>query len=153
MSVSSAYGREGRKRMSDLGDDINKEIVHDLQRDLQGAMDVLPTTVSLTYGNATGGKKPYDQHDEVIAVLSFSETGFGFGEVAIKQTRAGVFIDTECMDMERIKRYFGMLLDSAITDTEEDPRLHALYNSEMGRRCGPGCDVCRKNGVVFGEDE
>ncbi len=84
---------------------------------------------------------------KAVVVLSFSEPGFGFGEVSLIQTPAGLFIDTECMSLERVKKYFMSLLDSAITDNEQDPLKHALYNQETGTRCGGGCSMCFPDGA------
>lgn len=81
--------------------------------------------------------------ERVSLVLAFSESGFGFGEIAIVQTVDGVFLDAEYMSVERVKRYLSALIDKAITDTDKDPERHALYNKVMGRSCGPGCKVCR----------
>jgi hypothetical protein len=115
--------------------------------DLREVMDGLPTNVTLTFASMKRregvAEDDYETPPEqVTVVLSFSEKGFGFGEVAIKQTAEGVFLDTECMNVERVKRYVMALLDKAITDNDNDPERHALYGRVMGRSCGPACKVC-----------
>lgn len=79
---------------------------------------------------------------KIVIVLQFSEPGFGFGEVTLIQTPEGLFVNTEYMRLERVKGFFSKLLDSAITDWDEDPERHALYNRVMGSRCGAGCRLC-----------
>jgi len=64
------------------------------------------------------------------------------GEVCLKQTPEGLFLDTECMSLDRVKRYLALLLDQAITDNDQTPEKHQLYNRVMGRQCGEGCPVC-----------
>ena len=113
--------------------------------DLQEVLDRFPTRVALSYARfVPGSENPEDflPPKEVVVVLEFSETGFGFGEVCIHQTSEGVFLDTEHMSLERVKGYFSALLDKAILDTDKDPEKHALYNRVMGRRCGERCRAC-----------
>jgi hypothetical protein len=104
--------------------------------------------VSLRYADCKAGVPKEGEHEfgplpeMVMFVLQFSESGFGFGEVAIKQTAQGVFVDTECMGVDRVKKYLAALVDSAITDHDQDPEKHALYNEVMGRGCGARCRVC-----------
>lgn len=121
---------------------------------LNAALGSLPSKVEIQYASCK--KQPelpegmggivlgcdMDVPLEAVVVLSFSEPGFGFGEITLIQTPAGVFLDTECMNLDRVKKYFMALLDSAITDREEDPTKHALYNQETGTRCGEGCSMC-----------
>lgn len=121
---------------------------------LEEALAGIPARVALTYARYKPGKPmPKSSRKvrlsieepppaEVVVVLQFSEPGFGFGEVCLKQTPEGVFLDTECMSLDRVKRYFGQLLDSAITDIDQDPKRHKLYNRAKRRSCGPGCSVC-----------
>ena len=114
-------------------------------KDLDEIMDGFSTGVSLSYARSTfpeGADPLEDPPSEVVLCLQFSEKGFGFGEVTLKQTPEGVFLDTEHMSLKRVKRYFEMLLDSAITDTEQDPEKHALYNKVTGTRCGEQCILC-----------
>jgi hypothetical protein len=118
-----------------------------MSSDLQKAMDGLPTNVTLSFASMKRREGIADDDwetppEKVVVVLAFSEKGFGFGEVAITQTSEGVFVDTECMNLERVKRYFSALLDKAILDTDSDPVRHALYNRVKGRSCGPRCKVC-----------
>lgn len=114
---------------------------------LKELMDKMPTAVSLGYARSEPSAEPSEEDPcpppkEVVVVLSFSEKGFGFGEVTVVQTAEGVFLDTECMSLERVKRYFAALLDQAITDGDEDPEKHRLYNRVMQRTCGDHCGVC-----------
>lgn len=113
--------------------------------ELEQVFEGLPTRVALSYvrctpasGDTPRGTPP----SEVVVIVSFSEKGFGFGEVCLKQTPEGLFLDTERMNLNRVKRYFMHLLDSAVTDNDQSPDNHALYNRVMGRQCGPGCSVC-----------
>lgn len=103
----------------------------------------LPTKVSLGYASSEPGE-PIDEAPpkKVVVVLQFSEKGFGFGEVTIQQTPEGVFLDTECMSLDRVKGYFNALLDAAITDRDDDPERHALYNRVTGRSCNSACPAC-----------
>jgi hypothetical protein len=104
--------------------------------------------VSLRYADCKAGVPKEGEHEwdtppeKVVFVLQFSESGFGFGEVTIMQTAQGVFVNTECMSLDRVKKYLAALVDSAITDNEQDPEKHALYSEVMGRGCGPRCRVC-----------
>lgn len=119
-------------------------------------MKGLPTQVTLWYASRKNGKAKKGQHafevppEEVVVVFNFSESGFGFGEIAIKQTKDGVFIDTECMGKDAVKRYLGMLVDSAITDHDKDPVKHGRYSKAMGRSCGPACSACFPEFVCVG---
>jgi hypothetical protein len=123
---------------------------------LEQVMECLPTQVSLSYGSCVAGEPKEGQHPlevppkRVTVVFQFSEKGFGFGEIAIVQTPQGVFVDTECMNPDRVKKYLASLVDSATHDTEQDPEKHALYNQVMGRSCGGRCLACFPDGV---EDE
>jgi hypothetical protein len=103
-------------------------------KSFQEIVDGMPTEVSIGAAFKDG--------DTIVIFLNFSEEGFGFGEVTINQTPEGVFLDTEHMGKEKCLRYFAMLLDKAITDTDMDPARHALYNREMGRTCADGCVAC-----------
>ncbi|MHB8107911.1 MAG: hypothetical protein ACYDH4_10885 [Candidatus Cryosericum sp.] len=117
---------------------------------LQDTLDKFPTEVWLTYAKCEPGEPLKDDGRKVVLgieqpppkrvviALEFSVQGFGFGEVTLIQTPKGVFLDTERMSLERVKKYFAMLLDGAITDWEEDPEKHKLYDEETGR----GCAVC-----------
>jgi hypothetical protein len=114
---------------------------------LQNVMDGLPTNVALSYAHTKkrDGVASDDFEStpkEVVVVLTFSEKGFGFGEVAIMQTDDGVFVNSECMSRDRVRRYLLALLDNAVFDTDTDPDHHALYNRVMGRTCSDGCLIC-----------
>lgn len=116
--------------------------------DFHEVLKGLPTRVCLGYAAYKQGVPKEGQHpwevepDEVVVSIEFSESGFGFGEVTIKQTPQGIFVNTECMSLERVKKYLAALVDSAITDNDQDPEKHALYNEVMRRGCGPRCRVC-----------
>lgn len=125
--------------------------------DFKAVMETIPTRVAFSYARYEPGEerppKPGETvrlaideppPKEVVVVLQFSEKGFGFGEIAIHQTPEGVFVDTEHMSLDRVKRYFNELLDSAITDNDMDPVKHALYNKVTRRQCGPACPVCNR---------
>ena len=120
---------------------------------LEQVLAVIPARVTLTYARHKPGKPmPKSSRKvrlaieappaEVVVVLQFSEPGFGFGEIALKQTPSGLFLDTEHTSLAQARGYFAQLLDSAVTDIDQDPKRHKLYNRVMGRRCGPGCPVC-----------
>lgn len=126
------------------------------EKDMKAVLETIPTQVTLCYARFEPGEEPETEGrtvmlgyempppKEVVVGLQFSEKGFGFGEVSLKQTPEGVFLDTEHMSIERVKRYFCELLDSAITDNDQDPKKHALYNRVMKRQCGPACPVCNR---------
>jgi hypothetical protein len=102
----------------------------------------VPSHVSLDHAFTESGDGEDDPPKRVSIILQFSESGFGFGEIVIIQTPAGVFIDTERTSLDRVKRYMNALLDSAILDTDQDPERHALFNKERGQWCGKGCVMC-----------
>ena len=118
----------------------------DVERDLEKVLATLPNAVNLSYGRTDGGsdEDPSVTPDRVVASFNFSEPGFGFGEVTIVQTAEGVFLDAERMSLGRVKRYLSALVDSAISDSDEDPDRHALYNRVMGRRCSDACQACAR---------
>lgn len=117
-------------------------------KSLQELMADIQTQVSLRYASYTKGTPKEGEHEldaepeHVMFSIGFSEKGFGFGEVTFQQTPKGLFLDTECMDPERVKRYLCMLVDKAIKDTDEDPEKHALFCEQWSRVCGPRCAVC-----------
>jgi len=114
------------------------------KKTMSEVMDGMPTSVSLSWGRADmpPDAGPHDPPLRVIAAVQFSEKGFGFGEVTLVQTSEGLFLDTEHMSLDRVKRYFNMLLDSAVLDTDMDPDRHALYNKVAGRRCNDRRRAC-----------
>lgn len=114
----------------------------DKEKALQGVLDGMSDDVRLTHARCECAETKTHPSKEVTVVLSFSERGFGFGEVAMVQTPDGLFMDGEYMSNERIKRYFCSLIDNAVRETDQDPGRHALYNRVMGRRCGTACQVC-----------
>lgn len=104
----------------------------------------MPNTTTLTYA-ASSPTDPDDFNavaEKVTLVISFSEKGVGFGEFSLVQTKEGVFVDTEYMGLDRMKRAFAALLENAITEYDETPAKHLLYNRARGRRCGGHCRVC-----------
>jgi hypothetical protein len=109
----------------------------------------VPNAVSLSYGRTDGGsdEDPSVLPDCVVATFNFSESGFGFGEITFVQTPRGLFLDTEHMSVERVKRYLSALVDSAVLDTDLEPERHSLYNRAMRRRCGSDCEVCLRSGA------
>ena len=112
--------------------------------DLDKVLGSLPTGTFITYANFLPMGSAVVP--EVTVVLTFVEKGFGFGEVSLRQTGEGVFLDTEQMSLERVKSYFNALLDSAILDTDMTPDRHRLFNQVMGRQCGDSCPVCNDAG-------
>ena len=112
--------------------------------EVSSLLSQFPTYVSLARGFTRGGSDDPEgpPPDEVVAVFQFSEKGFGFGEIALIQTKEGCFIDTEHMSRETVKRFLGMLIDGAVTDTDTEPEKHLLYNRVAGRRCGGQCEIC-----------
>lgn len=125
--------------MSDQKGDRGDDMSGAFQRILDSCSD----HVSLSFGRAErpipGG---FPEYERVVAVFSFSQKGFGFGEFAIVQDGDQAFVDTEHMSLDRVKGFISRLLDGAILDTDDDPTRHRLYNERMGRRCGGGCKVC-----------
>jgi len=112
------------------------------RKSIESLMGELETSVELVFGKNAGDGGQFGYYPEVTIVLSFSEKGFGFGEVTIKKHPKGVCVDTERMSLERVKKYLSSLVDGAVLDTDDDPDKHRLYNEVMGRRCGLGCPVC-----------
>lgn len=113
-----------------------------------GIFDNLPTEVSLSWASSDKGKLKAGepewaaQPEKVAVSISFCEQGIGFGEITFMQTPNGLFLDTEYMGAERVKRCLGMLVDKAIKDTETDREKHQLFCREWGRECGPACEIC-----------
>lgn len=107
-----------------------------------------PTDVTLRYASYEKGTPKEGEHEfeaepkHVSFSIGFCEKGFGFGEITFQQTPKGLFLDTEHMDPERVKKYLCMLVDKAIKDTDMDPEKHALFCSEWRRFCGPHCTAC-----------
>lgn len=113
----------------------------------QDVFDKLPTNVQLIFARQVNSEIKDEGGcpiPERIAIgVGFSEKGFGFGEITIVADKDGqVYIDTECMSRDRIKRYLCRLVDEAITDTDKDPEKHARYCKVMNQRCGEGCSAC-----------
>jgi hypothetical protein len=132
-----------------------------MSSEFEKILDGLPTSVSLAFASSkfkqAENTKPlsdgeFEEHDDsppedVTVVLQFSEKGFGFGEIAIRQTPEGVFLDTEYMNLEKVKKYVNLLLDQAVLDIDQDPQRHILYNRVMGRSCG-NCIICNPEKVI-----
>jgi hypothetical protein len=122
--------------------------------ELRAIFDKMPDAIRLTYArqdDAVGpdGKPVTDPDtgdtvpERVTAVIAFSESGFGFGDIAIVADRDGqTYIDGEGMPRWKIKELLGRLVDSAILDTDPDVNLHAKYKQAMGQQCGLGCPAC-----------
>ncbi len=112
---------------------------------LHALLSQFPTSVCLSWGRTEGGptaEDPEKAADKAVAVFQFSEKGFGFGQITFIQTAEGCFLDTEHMSRETVKRFLGMLIDGAVTDTDTEPEKHVLYNRVAGRRCGSQCNIC-----------
>jgi hypothetical protein len=115
---------------------------------LDDLMNDFPDRTVLSYARAEGDKVDEDSGaalpDKVTVVLSFSEKGLGFGEIALVEdlVEGRMFVDTEHMRKETVQRILLRLLDNAIFDTDDDPVKHKLYNEKMKRQCGAGCKVC-----------
>lgn len=112
---------------------------------LQKFFDSLSTHVCLGYAHSEypEGVEPLGETpDKVVVVLGFSEKGFGFGEVSFVQTKEGLFLDTEDMGPEKVKKYLSLLVDQAILDTDEDPEKHLLYNKVRNSVCSEHCKIC-----------
>jgi hypothetical protein len=112
--------------------------------DLRQMFATLPTSCTPAFAHEEPGK-PGSETDPLTGApypskismgFVFTETSFGFGEIVIVQTEEGTFIDGETMSREHIKRLLGVLVDSAILDSENDPERHKLYDKVMGRKCG-----------------
>ncbi len=118
--------------------------------ELKSLLSQFPTSVRLAWGRAEGGptaEEPGKEATKAVAVFEFSEKGFGFGQITFIQTVEGCFLDTEHMSRETVKRFLGLLIDGAVTDTDAEPEKHLLYNRVAGRRCGSHCAVCYPDSV------
>lgn len=107
----------------------------------------LPTRMDITHVDITHeGEQPETGEPlvkEAAVVFSFSEPGFGFGEVTVVQRDGHTFIDGERMNAERIAGFFEAMVRGAILDSDQDPERHALYNKVMRRTCADDCKACR----------
>jgi hypothetical protein len=130
---------------SEIQDDLEKTAEDSNKRkSLETLMGEIDSHVELVYGANRGEPIDYGNFPDVTVVINFSERGFGFGQIAIRKHPKGVFVDTECMSLDRVKRYLASLLDGAVLDTDDEASKHKLYNEVMGRRCGEGCPVCKE---------
>lgn len=109
----------------------------------------LPSYTQLTFGNHKYDMEaepgPDGQHPlkEAVAVFSFCEKGFGFGELTLVVDAQGQhYLDTESTNLKRVRELLLRVLDTAILDTDMDPEKHRRYNAQMGRTCGSDCPVC-----------
>jgi hypothetical protein len=113
---------------------------------LQEVFDQMETRTTLdfcrfegtgTFDEAMGVEIP----KRLTVCFSFSEKGFGFGEVVLVVDEKGrAFVDGETMSRDHVKRIIGALIDNAIMDTDEDPERHKLFDKVMHRSCGsPEC--------------
>lgn len=106
---------------------------------LDKILDATPTSVSIDWVMA--------RPDGRLSIgIAFSEQGFGFGEITLVQTPQGLFLNSECMRLETVKRFIDKLLEGAIADYDKDPERHKKYNEVMGRQCGEGCKICHEEG-------
>ncbi len=111
--------------------------------ELQAIWDSFPTRVTIR--GAYCDPSPDDEFEDCVSagiVLGFSEKGFGFGEITIRKTPEGIFIDTERMGATKVLEYLAVLVGSAITDVEQDPKLHARYNRAAKSECYAECPLC-----------
>jgi hypothetical protein len=111
-------------------------------------LNSVPSHVQIRWANVEGdGKLDPDTGEEgvkcAVVVLSFSASGFGFGELTFVQDEHGqLYLDTECIGRKKVMEFLQMWVDSAITDSETDPGKHARYNEVHGRSCGSHCKIC-----------
>lgn len=109
--------------------------------------------VKLTYANQKNSAK-FDEvghpiPERIEVVFSFDEPYIMFGEIRFVQIKDQAYVDTEYLSLDRVAKFLQSFIDSAITDTDQDPVRHKKYNKVMSRSCGSGCEVCyprRKNG-------
>jgi len=66
------------------------------------------------------------------AEFTFTEAGFGFGEFVIVQDETGIYLNSERMSLDRVKKYLCALVDEAILDSDKSPDNHLAYNKAMG---------------------
>lgn len=98
-----------------------------------------PTHTKLIFGKTeyTGEKDPdtgFDKMKTAKAVFSFRQKGFGFGEICIKTGEDGItYIDSEMMSLDKVKELLCAIVDTAIFDWEQDPKLRAMYDKAMNR--------------------
>lgn len=125
----------------------------DESKNFQKILDGCPTYATLSYGSFKGtgeqNELGFEKPKRVAAVFDFSIEGFGFGELTLVRDENGqMYIDTECMSKERVKSILCHIVDSAITDREEDPERHIQYHEVMGGFCRE-CpeNYLKKNGV------
>ncbi len=113
---------------------------------LTAILNTVPTAVRLTYASMDPQPKTEEDMDapaDIVVTLSFSEKGFGFGEVSLMADKDGrTIIDTEHMGKAKALKYLSRLIEEAIDDVDQDPERHALYNEIRGRKCGDGCRAC-----------
>lgn len=121
--------------------------MHKHKANLQEFLDKVPVYTKITFvkqentGEIDVAGCPIPKR--IVITISFGETGFGFGEIAIIQDEAGqVFLDTESMSKKTVLHLLGRLIEGAIDDRDEDPERHRKYNEVMQRTCGDSCKVC-----------
>lgn len=95
------------------------------------------------------GVDPNDHYREntperITICVSFSEPGFGFGDISFVQQDGKVCIDTERMGREGVVHFLTKLLKDAIYDTDDNEANHLEYNRIMKRSCGNHCQICNK---------
>lgn len=120
------------------------------------ALAKLPSGVVIQHAETMHQEMPENELEDLRPLraritFSFSEPGFGFGEISILQTEDKVFIDTECMGREKVMQYLKEFVDRAIVDTDQDPLAHAEYNEQRGRWCHDQCPACLAYKKMAGE--
>lgn len=107
------------------------------------------------------GIRPVPWNKEALSIsFSFSEKGFGFGEIYIIMLNGQVFVDGESMSRELIKEIVDrisednrvalsehgilipQIIDKAILDTDNNPDNHRLFNKVRYRQCSERCTIC-----------
>jgi hypothetical protein len=118
-------------------------------KDVQALFDQMPDHTSLSFARGDFAPPANDEEEDfpkplrLVAVFSFAETGFGFGEITVVTGPDGrTYMDTEYTDKETVKRILGRLVDTAVTESDQDPAAHKKYNEIMGRTCSERCKVC-----------
>ena len=123
--------------------------------DFDRLFDDITTSVRIDFAQSTpspDGDELSPCRDAVVG-LSFSERGFGFGQICLFQSPEGAFIDTECMGREKVLQYLTVFLNSAILDTDQDPERHAAYNRARRRTCYDACPACVAYKAMKGGEE
>lgn len=132
-----------------MSDSDNKKTAEHVFASLPSSIQIVHASCEIEEGE---GRHVMDPCKKAWVTISFSEKGFGFGEILLVQTKKGLFIDSERMGREGVMHFLQAMVDSAIFDTETDPEKHALFNEERGRWCGGRCAVCFQDGDPIAEE-